>query len=74
MPLSPKSLQAENTRIQALEFTRLKKNEQIEFENANFELRRNKYIERQKCAEEAKTALQKSNVRIQLAELRNRIS
>jgi hypothetical protein len=74
MPLSPKSLQTENTRIQALELTRLKKNEQIEFENANYELRRNKYLERQKSAEEVKTALQKSNVRIQLAELRNRIS
>ena len=73
MPLS-KSLQAENVRIQALEFSHWEKNRRIESENVNFDLRRNKFLERQKSAEEMKTALQKSNVRIQLAELRNRIS
>lgn len=73
MPLSDKSLQAENIRIQTLEFSHMK-NKQIEFENANFELQQKEYKERQKSTEEMKIALQASNVRIQLAELRNRIS
>lgn len=74
MPISHGSLQAENSRIQAVEFKRAMREKMMESENANYEMRQKESRQRQKFEEARKASLQASNARIQFAELRNRIS
>lgn len=74
MPISHGSLQAENSRIQAVEFKRAIREKMMESENANYEMRQKESRQRQKFEEARKASLQASNARIQFAELRNRIS
>ena len=62
---------SENIRIQTVESERLKKKELMDSENAYIELRQKESRERQKSEDELKAVRQASNVRIQLAEIRN---